>query len=231
LGRLGPSCKSVYVLIDFPQDPAFQYEYICPGNRSAPSSSQIKNTVYRAVVPPFHNPTNLAFLLLMLVVMLNTVSQYIYIYIYIKHFYRTWYTVISTRVEIGKTRNCVETGRPKGGPKCGYLKIIYCILSDNSHVHWKYTIHIRNVVDMHRGLAMFWRIIFSIQYSPSSALRSELAGLNYMCMGICGVVIVVRYIDFNSLKMLWCTGCLKKRYGNSTGCRASSTLLNNSIFA
>ncbi len=23
LGRLGPNCKSVYVLIDFPQDPAF----------------------------------------------------------------------------------------------------------------------------------------------------------------------------------------------------------------
>jgi hypothetical protein len=26
-----------------------------------------------------------------------------------------WYTDISTRVEIGKTRNCVETRRPKGG--------------------------------------------------------------------------------------------------------------------
>ena len=25
------------------------------------------------------------------------------------------YTVISTRVEIGKTRNCVETRRPQGG--------------------------------------------------------------------------------------------------------------------
>ena len=32
----------------------------------------------------------------------------------IKHF-PCWYTVISTRVEIGKTRNCVETRRPKGG--------------------------------------------------------------------------------------------------------------------
>jgi hypothetical protein len=28
LGRLGPSCKSVYVPIDSPQDPAFQYEYM-----------------------------------------------------------------------------------------------------------------------------------------------------------------------------------------------------------
>jgi hypothetical protein len=28
LGRLGPSCKSVYVLIDSLQDPAFQYEYM-----------------------------------------------------------------------------------------------------------------------------------------------------------------------------------------------------------
>ena len=32
----------------------------------------------------------------------------------IKHF-PCWYTVISTRVEIGKTRNCVETRRPQGG--------------------------------------------------------------------------------------------------------------------
>jgi hypothetical protein len=31
-----------------------------------------------------------------------------------KHF-PCWYTVISTRMEIGKTRNCVETRRPKGG--------------------------------------------------------------------------------------------------------------------
>ena len=31
----------------------------------------------------------------------------------IKHF-PCWYTVISTRVEIGKTRNCVETRRPQG---------------------------------------------------------------------------------------------------------------------
>ena len=31
----------------------------------------------------------------------------------IKHF-PCWYTVISTRVEIGKTRNCVET-QPQGG--------------------------------------------------------------------------------------------------------------------
>ena len=61
LGRLGPSCKSVYVLIDFPQDPAFQYEYTPWG----PLSTQLfadKNTVYRAVVPHFHNPTNLVFL-------------------------------------------------------------------------------------------------------------------------------------------------------------------------
>jgi hypothetical protein len=28
LGRLGPSCKSVYVLIDLPQDPAFQFHLI-----------------------------------------------------------------------------------------------------------------------------------------------------------------------------------------------------------
>ena len=32
----------------------------------------------------------------------------------IKHF-PFWYTVTSTRVEIGKTRNCVETRRPQGG--------------------------------------------------------------------------------------------------------------------
>ena len=32
----------------------------------------------------------------------------------IKHF-PCWYTVISTRVEIGKTRNCVKTRRPQGG--------------------------------------------------------------------------------------------------------------------
>ena len=32
----------------------------------------------------------------------------------IKHF-PCLYTVISTRVEIGKTRNCVETQRPQGG--------------------------------------------------------------------------------------------------------------------
>jgi hypothetical protein len=32
----------------------------------------------------------------------------------IKHF-PCWYTVISTRVETGKTRNCVETRPPKGG--------------------------------------------------------------------------------------------------------------------
>ena len=32
----------------------------------------------------------------------------------IKHF-PCWYTVMSTRVKIGKTRNCVETRRPQGG--------------------------------------------------------------------------------------------------------------------
>jgi hypothetical protein len=32
----------------------------------------------------------------------------------IKHF-PCWYTVLSTRVGIGKTRNCVETQRPKSG--------------------------------------------------------------------------------------------------------------------
>ena len=32
----------------------------------------------------------------------------------IKYFPRL-YTVLSTRVEIGKTRNCVETRRPQGG--------------------------------------------------------------------------------------------------------------------
>ena len=48
---------------------------ICPGNRSAPSSSQIKNTVYGAVVPHFHNPTNRVFLC----VSLYKISQNIYL--------------------------------------------------------------------------------------------------------------------------------------------------------
>jgi hypothetical protein len=33
----------------------------------------------------------------------------------IKHFFPYWYTVISTLVEIGKTRNCVKTLRPNSG--------------------------------------------------------------------------------------------------------------------
>ena len=45
------------------------------------------------------------------IILLNTVVIYLR---NIKHF-PCWYTVISTRVEIGKTRNYVETRRPQGG--------------------------------------------------------------------------------------------------------------------